>query len=161
MSTRSRFFALFALSTLAVGAAPVQAHDGQIVAGTLFGAGAGAVLGAAFGGQQGAVVGGVIGAAVGGTAAAHARPYYGYGYRAPVAVYPVVPQPAYPAYPAAYPSYPQAYPVYPAAVVNPDPVVYGAPVYPQPVYYAPRVVYPAHRVVAPPPPPPVYDYRGG
>jgi len=123
---------------------PAAAGGGDIVAGTLFGAGAGALVGQAFGGQQGAVVGGVIGAVAGNALASSDRHHRHYGYNHGVAVYPQAPgypvhpphvgwsQPSYPVGPA--PAYVQVVPSYP-----PPPPVYVAP---RPIYYpAPAVVY--------------------
>jgi hypothetical protein len=99
-----RILAAIGLAGSLVTVQVAQAHGGQVVAGTLFGAGAGAVLGQAIAGNQGAVLGGAIGAVAGTAIAANqGRVYTSYPY-------PVAPAVTY---------YPNA-PVY-----NGDPVVYG------------------------------------
>ncbi len=78
-----RILAAIGLAGSLVTAQVAHAHGGQVVAGTLFGAGAGALLGQAIAGNQGAVVGGAIGA-VAGTAIAsnQGRVYTSYPYPA-------------------------------------------------------------------------------
>ena len=131
-----RILAAISLAGSLVTVQVAQAHGGEVVAGTLFGAGAGALLGQAIAGNQGAVVGGAIGAVAGTAIAANqGRVYTSYPYPAAPAV-------------TYYPN---------APVYNGDPVVYGnAQVYytppPPPVVYAPRPVYAAPYY----PPAPVY-----
>lgn len=118
------------------------AAGGDVVAGTLFGAGAGALVGQAFGGRQGAVVGGVIGAVAGNALASHDRHHRYHGHNHGVTVYPQAA--VYPVHPPHVGWSAPVYPVGPApAYVHvgpsylPPPAVYVAP---RPIYYPPPAV---------------------
>jgi len=148
--SRARLATLLLTGIAATASLPAHA-GGDVVVGTLFGAGAGALVGQALGGNQGAVVGGVIGAVAGNAIASsdHRPVHYG-GY----------PQGGHAAYGATVHYRQPGWTTYHA----PAPQVVWAP--PPPVHYAPAPVYVAPRPIYYPPPAVVYSpaphhyYRG-